>query len=72
MTGRASPRTIGLFVLAGLGLAVASVVVFGSGAFEPEPFMVETYFDTSVTGLEVGGKVLLRGCREREESYIYR
>ena len=38
-----------------------SVVVFGSGVFDPEPVRIETYFDTTVTGLEVGAKFLVRG-----------
>jgi len=31
MSGRASPRAIGVFVIAAIGLAVGSVAVFGSG-----------------------------------------
>ncbi len=61
MSEKTNHFKLGLFVIFAVAFLVGGIVVFGSGAFEPEPFMVETYFDTSVTGLEVGGKVLLRG-----------
>ena len=70
MSERANHFKLGLFVIFAVAFLIGGVVVFGSGAFEPEPFMVETYFDTSVTGLEVGGKVLLRGVPQGKVSEV--
>ncbi len=70
MSERTNHFKLGLFVIFSVALLIGGVVVFGSGAFEPEPFMVETYFDTSVTGLEVGAKVLLRGVPQGEVSEV--
>jgi paraquat-inducible protein B len=52
---------IGAFVLGAVGLAVAAVLVFGSGTFfeERTPFVL--YFDSSVKGLEVGSPVIFQG-----------
>ncbi len=61
MSEKASYFKIGVFVIFAVVLAVGSVVVFGSGVLDPEPIRIETYFDTTVTGLEVGAKFLARG-----------
>ena len=61
MSQQASYFKIGVFVIFAVALSVSSVIVFGSGAFKPEPIRIETYFDTTVTGLEVGAKFLVRG-----------
>ena len=61
MSEKASYFKIGVFVIFAIVLAVVSVIVFGSGAFDPEPVRIETYFDTTVTGLEVGANFLVRG-----------
>ncbi len=52
---------IGLFVIAATGLAVAGIVVLGAGKWFEKVTMVETYFNESVQGLEVGAPVRLRG-----------
>lgn len=70
MSQQANHFKLGLFVIFAVALLVGGIVVFGSGAFEPEPFIVETYFDTPVTGLEVGGKVGLRGVPQGEVSEV--
>ena len=61
MSRRANPSVIGAFVLGAVGLAVAAVLVFGSGTFfeERNPFVL--YFDSSVKGLEVGSPVIFQG-----------
>ncbi len=52
---------IGLFMLIGIGIFVIAVIVFGSGRFFEEEVMMETYFNGSVQGLDVGSPVKYRG-----------
>jgi paraquat-inducible protein B len=54
---------VGLFVLAGIVLAVAAVVVVGGGSLLDRPVLMETVFDESVQGLDVGAPVKLRGVK---------
>lgn len=61
MSGRASPRAIGVFVIAAIGLAVGSVVVFGSGRLFHETHEFVAFFDSSVGGLGAGSPVKYRG-----------
>ena len=56
-------RTIGLFVVGALTLAVAGLLAFGSRSyFEHRPRAV-TFFHGSVAGLSVGAPVTFRGVR---------
>ena len=52
---------LGLFVLTGLGLLVAGVLFFSTGALSEEIYQIETYIDESVHGLEIGSPVKHRG-----------
>jgi len=52
---------IGIFVILAAVLAIASVIVLGVGAIFREEFIVESYFDASVQGLEVGSSIKFRG-----------
>jgi ABC-type transporter Mla subunit MlaD len=54
---------VGLFVLAGIVLAVATVLVVGGGSLLDRPVLMETVFDESVQGLDVGAPVKLRGVK---------
>ena len=54
---------IGIFVIAACALLVAAVVFFGSGLFDEEKIYFETYFNGSVSGLDVGAPIELRGVR---------
>lgn len=54
---------VGAFVLGGFALAVAAVVVVAGGSLLDRPAVVETYFDESVQGLDVGSPVKLRGVK---------
>jgi ABC-type transporter Mla subunit MlaD len=54
---------VGLFVLAGIALAVATIVVVGGGRLFARPVLMETTFDESVQGLDVGAPVKLRGVK---------
>jgi paraquat-inducible protein B len=61
MSLKASPAKIGAFVVTGLALIVAAIVIFGSGRFFSHrvPFVV--YFSDSVNGLVVGAPVKFKG-----------
>jgi phospholipid/cholesterol/gamma-HCH transport system substrate-binding protein len=52
---------IGVFVIIAIVLAVASVVVLGAGSLFQETVTIETYFDGSVQGLNVGSPLKFRG-----------
>lgn len=54
---------VGLFVLVGIALAVAAAVIVGGGHLLTRPVIVETVFDESVQGLDIGAAVKLRGVK---------
>ena len=54
---------VGLFVLAGIVLSVATVIFVGGGRLFDRPVVIETVFEESVQGLDVGAPVKLRGVR---------
>jgi paraquat-inducible protein B len=61
MSKKANPVSIGLFLIFGLALAVAAVLVFTSrSAFHPRVKQI-LYFDSSLKGLEPGAPVKFRG-----------
>ena len=63
MSAKAHYFRIGLFVLIGVILIVAGVIVFGAGALFRREVMIETYIDESVQGLDVGAPVKYRGVK---------
>ncbi|MHC4167863.1 MAG: MlaD family protein [Planctomycetota bacterium] len=63
MSQKANYFKIGLFVIVAVVLILVAVVLFGSGIFAPEKQYFETYFDGSVSGLNVGAPVENRGVR---------
>ena len=52
---------VGLFVLAGMALTAAAVVALGRGTLFEDQIILETYFDESVQGLDIGSPLKLRG-----------
>lgn len=62
---------LGLFVLVALALFVAIVLIVGSGGFlSGSRIRMETYFNESVQGLDIGSKVKYRGVAVGEVSLI--
>ncbi|MHC4165922.1 MAG: MlaD family protein [Planctomycetota bacterium] len=54
---------IGIFVIVACTLIFVAIVVFGSGLLSEKKIYYETYFDGSVSGLDIGAPVELRGVR---------
>jgi paraquat-inducible protein B len=63
MSKQANKKAIGAFVVAALALAVAAIVVFGSGKFFVERYQFVAFFHGSVKGLRVGAPVVFRGVK---------
>ncbi|MEB2346295.1 MAG: MlaD family protein [Deltaproteobacteria bacterium] len=61
---------VGLFVLGGIALAVAVIVIVGGGRLFARPIGMETVFEESVQGLDVGAPVKLRGVKLGSVSWI--
>lgn len=70
MSQKADYYKLGVFVLAGIALLVAVVLVLGAGVLFRDTVTLETYFNETVQGLNVGSKVKLRGVVIGEVSYI--
>lgn len=70
MTTKPNDFKIGLFVLAGLGLLLAGLFLFGASRFFEGKTVEETYVKEGVEGLKVGAPVLLRGVPVGEVTRI--
>lgn len=63
MSERANYLKIGLFVIGATIIAVSAIVVLGAGSLFQKQILVETYFDESVQGLDIGSAVKIRGVQ---------
>lgn len=63
MAKQANRMMIGGFVVIGVALLAASIVVFGSGRFFKHTDKYVLHFDGSIKGLNVGAPVLLQGVQ---------
>ncbi|HKK90540.1 MAG TPA: MlaD family protein [Desulfobacteraceae bacterium] len=63
MSKQANTTVIGGFVVGALVLAVAGIVIFGSGNYFSEKNRYVLFFDGSVQGLNVGSAVVFRGVK---------
>ena len=61
---------VGLFVILGGVLIVIAIVLFGAGRFFKEKIIIESYFDQSVQGLEIGAPLKLQGVQVGNVSEI--
>lgn len=61
---------LGLFVIGGVALIVVVLFALGAGKLFQHTYMMETYINESVNGLEVGSPVKLRGVRVGSVSEI--
>ncbi|MBM3116190.1 MlaD family protein [Jeongeupia naejangsanensis] len=70
MTPRQSHIRLGLFVTLALALALVLLIAFGAGRWFSNAPVMETYFNESVKGLDVGSSVRYRGVAIGEVSKI--
>ncbi|HZC46127.1 MAG TPA: MlaD family protein, partial [Candidatus Acidoferrum sp.] len=61
MGKRVNAATVGAFVLGGIGLILAAVVVFGSGNLFRKMHEFVIYFPGDVNGLRIGAPVKFKG-----------
>jgi paraquat-inducible protein B len=61
MSQKTNPATLGLFIITGLGLGVAGVLLFSSARLFSSSTDCILYFDTSLNGLNEGAPVRYRG-----------
>jgi len=70
MSEKPKATLIGIFVVGAVALAVAAILLFGSGKFLGSRVTYVAYFDGSIKGLSVGSPVLFRGVKVGEVSDI--
>jgi ABC-type transporter Mla subunit MlaD len=63
MSQQASYFKLGLFILLALGVFLAIVLALSAGALGRRSVTLETYFDESVQGLDIGSAVKYRGVQ---------
>jgi paraquat-inducible protein B len=63
MAKQANRMMIGVFVVVGVAIMAASLVIFGSGDFFKKTVKCVMYFEGSVKGLSVGAPVLFQGVQ---------
>ena len=63
MSKQANKTVIGIFVVGAIALAIAAVLVLGSGKFFKQTLRAVCYFEGSVGGLNVGAPVVFRGVK---------
>ena len=68
---KASPKLIGGFTVIAVLLAVAAVVIFGSGRLFKQHEYIIAFFEGSLTGLRVGAPVTLQGVQIGTVSNIW-
>jgi len=71
MSSKANNFKIGLFILIGMIVTVIGIILFGGGKFLREKYTIETYFDQSVQGLDVGAALKLNGVQIGDVSEIH-
>lgn len=63
MSARGNHFKLGLFILGSSALFVAALLFFGLGALRKDKVRLETYFDESVQGLDVGSALKFKGVK---------
>lgn len=54
---------LGAFIIVGTCMLIAVIIILGAGRYFETTYTLETYFDESVNGLEIGSPVKLRGVK---------
>jgi len=63
MSKPANKTVIGIFVVGAIALAIAAVLILGSGKFFKQTVRAVCYFEGSVGGLNIGAPVVFRGVK---------
>ncbi len=63
MTQKRDYIKLGSFIIIGSCLLLAVIIILGAGRYLETSYSVESYFDESVNGLEIGSPVKLRGVK---------
>jgi len=63
MSARTDYFKLGLFVIGATSLIILALIFLGLGALRKDKVMVETYFDESVQGLDVGSPLKFKGVK---------
>jgi len=63
MSEKANYFKIGLFFIISVILIVTAVIIWGAGLFTKDKIYFETYFDSPVTGLNVGASIQVMGVK---------
>ena len=71
MSRKAHPAAIGAFVLVALAIAASALVILGSGKFLKETRRYVIFFESSLSGLDVGAPVEYHGVRVGQVAGIY-
>jgi ABC-type transporter Mla subunit MlaD len=61
MSAKANYFKLGMFIILAIVLGIAAVLVLGAGRLFHKKYIIETYLDQSVQGIDVGSKVKYRG-----------
>ncbi len=61
MSKKANPTVVGTFVLVGLALTIAAIIVFGRIKFRDDAIRCVSFFTGSLWGLDTGAPVTFRG-----------
>lgn len=70
MSAQANSFKVGLFVIGALAAFVLLLLIVGSGRWFQPKTVIETYFNESVQGLDIGSKVKYRGVTVGEVTRI--
>jgi paraquat-inducible protein B len=70
MSKQANKTAIGVFVVGAVVLAVAAIIVFGSGKFFVKTDFYVVYLPGSVKGLRIGAPVMFRGVKIGEVTQL--
>jgi paraquat-inducible protein B len=63
MSKQANKTVIGIFVVGAIALAIAAVLILGSGKVFKQTFSAVCYFEGSVGGLNIGAPVVFKGVK---------
>ena len=61
MSQQANYFKLGLFVIGSIAAGVVMLLIIGSGRWFERKITIETYFNESVQGLDIGSKMKYRG-----------